>query len=451
MLTTLKKILLKGTIFLFLLALIPGRAEAQWPPFTFRLSSIYAEGKITYTLYVSKKFDGPMADLLIKIPLPPGTRFLEAGGPTDTDATFDGAEITFFTPTVHKPLRDLYFIVQVNNPNQTEFTSHAWISWKGDIAGNYLTGDYTIDITRTPLVWEKPASRLRLEAGAEIKDNIITYSIYPMNVGGRRMWDVAITLPLPPGASFVSATAPPPFEAGFHGRQAIFNILELEKRAMVGPLQVKISTTGITDTLVTAQAWGSWTNVGRKVDQQGFTKTGNIVVQPGTFQYVTADVSGDAPFENYDLTTVAFEPDGAALKTTFYTVGEMGPVGRPLEHYLYIDQDCNADTGKPRSNRGAEYWVRYRHQNGRGYIYTWNPELQTWENRQRIEAFTTGGPTAIVWVPQNIIADTTNFCWLAVARNSTEDYHPNPPIDWVGVDPRLTRYQTAPPQAPAAP
>ena len=150
------KMLWAGIILLFSLTLMPEPAQAQWPPLKFRLSSVYADGNITYTLNLSKKFDGPMADLLIKIPLPPGTRFLEAGGPTGTDATFDGAEVTFFTPTLHKPLKDAYFIVAVDDPARTEFSTHAWLSWKGDIAGDFLTRPHTIDITRTPLLWEKP-------------------------------------------------------------------------------------------------------------------------------------------------------------------------------------------------------------------------------------------------------------------------------------------------------
>lgn len=445
-----KKLLSFILITIFALILLPGQAQAQWPPFAFRLKSIYNEGKITYTLDLAKKFDGPMADLFIKVPLPPGTRFLEAGGPDGTNATFDGTEVTFFTPTLHKPLRNMYLIVEVDNPQQTEFTTHAWLSWQGDIPGDYLTGDYNIDITRTPLIWEKPASRLRLEAGAVVEGDIITYNLYPTNTGGRRMWDLTITLPLPPGATFVSADAPPQFEAGFDGQQAIFKILELERGVKEGPLQVKVSTAGITETLVSTSASAWWTNVGRNVEPQGATESGTIVVQPGLNQQVAADALGDAPFANYDLTSVAVAQDGSSLKATFFTGEDMGPVGQPLEYFLYLDQDCNVDTGKTRGNRGAEYWVRYRHQNGGGYIYTWNAETETWENRQRIESFTAGGPAATVWIPQTIVGSTTNFCWLAVSRNLTEEYHPTPPVDWVGSDARLSSYQTAP-AAPSTP
>jgi hypothetical protein len=258
------------------------------------------------------------------------------------------------------------------------------------------------------------------------------------------MWDLNITLPLPPGATFISAEAPPHFEAGFDGQQAIFKILELERRVNEGPLQVKVSTAGITDTLISTRASAWWTNVGRNVEPQGATETGNIVVQPGIDQQVAADSIGDAPFSNYDLTSVAVAPDETSIKVTFFADEDMGPVGQPLEHFLYLDQDCNVDTGKIRGNRGVEYWVRYRHQNGGGYIYTWNAESQSWENRQRIESFTAGGPAATVWIPQSIVGNiTNNFCWMAVSRNLTEEYHPGPPVDWVGSDSRLSSYQIA--------
>ncbi|GAB4459024.1 MAG: hypothetical protein Kow0031_39240 [Anaerolineae bacterium] len=443
----LKKSLIISWLLAFGLVLLPGQAQAQWPPFALRFASVFDQGKIIYKVSLAKKFDGPMADLVIKVPLPPGTRFLEAGGPDGTSATFDGQEVTFFTPTVHKPLRDAYMIVEVIDPAQIEYTTHAWLSWQGEVPGDYLTRDYSIDITRTPLDWQKPASRLRLEAGATAQGDTVTYNLYPTNAGGRRMWDLTIALPLPPGATFISATAPPHFEAGFDGQQAIFKILELERGVKEGPLQLTVSTAAVTETLISTQATAWWTNVGRNVEPQGATTTGDIWVQPGASQQVAADAAGDAPFANYDLTSVLLAQDDAGLKATFFTSEEMGPVGEPLEHYLYLDTDCNSDTGKSRGNRGAEYWVRYRHQNGRGYLYTWNPELQDWENRQRIEAFTAAGPTATVWIPRSVVGDTTNFCWLALSRNLTDLYHPSPPVDWAGSDSRLTTYQTTPPPA----
>lgn len=427
-----------GMIAVLLFLLIPHQAQAQWPPFKFRLLSAYADGKITYTLEFSPQVDWSMADVVIKIPLPEGTHFVQAGAPSTTATNFDGAEITFFSPTLHKLLKDAYFVVEVANPDQTEFAAHAWIAWKGDVPGDYLTGDSVIDITRTPLKFERPLSRLRLEAGAVVNGDVITYLLYPTNIGGRRMWDVSISLPLPPGTTFVSAEAAPPFVAAFDGQQAVFTISELERHTAVEPLRVQVLATGVTTPFLTTHATAGWTNVGRQVVPQEYTETGDIIVQPHINQYVVADRVGDTPFPNYDLTGIAFQRDGEAVKTTFYTAEAMGPVGSPLEYYLYLDTDCNTGTGKPRGNRGAEYWVRYRHQNGGGYLYTWDPAASRWINRQQIPSVGNSGNAASVWLPATVMPAESPLCWLALSRNRTGQYHPNPPIDWMGHEPRLT-------------
>ena len=431
--------LLLGMLFVAIL-MIPRQAQAQWPPFSFDLDSAHQDGKIVYKVRFSKKVDGPMADVVFKIPLPPGTKFVEAGAPSTTGVDFDGTEITFFTPVLHQTLQDVYFVVEVIDPDRTEFTTHAWISWKGDLPGDYLTGETTIDITRSPLNWQKRPSRLRLEAGAVVEGEVITYLLYPKNVGGRRLWDLNIAVPLPAGTTFLSVEAPPPFEAGFDGQQAVFSILELERKADVGPLQVRVSTTGLLEPLVTTRAWATWTNVGRSVEAREATQTGDIIVQPHTNQFVVTDVISDTPFTNYDLTGIAFSEDEAALRSTFFTAGEMGPVGEPLEHYLYIDSDCSLETGKVRGNRGAEYWIRYRHQNGRGYIYSWDPVATTWGDRRTLAADPTAGQVATVSIPKEYLELNGQFCWLGVSRNRTGAYHPSPPVDWIGREPRLTRF-----------
>jgi hypothetical protein len=384
-----------------------------------------------------------MADVVFKIPLPEGTRFLEAKAPDTTGTDFDGVEVTFFTPVLQRSPKDISFTVEVTNPSQTKFTTHAWIAWKGEQPGDFLTGDFIFDITKTPLDWEKPRSRLRLEAGATVSDDVVTYVIYPKNIGGRRMWDLSIALPLPEGATFISAEASPPFEAGFDGQQVNFSILELPKRTNVEPLRAHVSTAGVTAPLLTTQALASWTNVGRNVEQKGYTKTGDIIVQPSTPQEVVADATGDTPFPEYDLTSVAFQEEPHLLKMTFYTAGEVGPVGQPVEHFFYIDSDCNRDTGKPRGNRGAEYWLRYRHQNGKGYIYTWDPVAESWANRRTIGEFPSSGNMIFGWLPYGSIDNVRQFCWLTAVWNRTDAYYPNPPIEWVGREPRLTQFGSA--------
>ena len=427
-------------ILLVLFMGVPVQVYAQWPPFNFDLNSSHADGKITYALEFSKDVSWPMADVIFKIPLPEGTRFVEASAPPTTGVDFDGVEVTFFTPVLQQSLKDLSFTVEVTDPSQTVFTTHAWIAWKGEQPGDYLTDDSSLDITRTPLIWEKPSSRLRLEAGATVAGDVITYIIYPKNVGGRRMWDLSISLPLPAGTSFISAEAPSPFESGFDGQQVNFALLELPKSTNIEPLRVQVSTAGVTEPFVVTQALASWTNEGRKVEEQGFTNTGNIIVRPHAVEQVVADGVQDTPFADYDVTSVAFEDGGEILKTIFYTVGDLGPVGQPVEYFLYIDSDCNADTGKSRGNRGAEYWIRYRHQSGKGYIYTWDEAAQTWVNRQAVGTFPSTGNMINGQVPFSLLGNARQFCWLTAVWNRTEAYHPKPPIEWVGREPRLSQF-----------
>lgn len=49
------------------------------------------------------------------------------------------------------------------------------------------------------------ASSLQLEARATVADDVITYTIYPTRIDGRRMWDLKINVAIPEGTTFLSA------------------------------------------------------------------------------------------------------------------------------------------------------------------------------------------------------------------------------------------------------
>ena len=86
-----------------LLTLMPASKpaySAPWPPFSFDLDSSYKDGKITYTIEFEKEVDGALTDVTIRLPLPEGTRFLEASAEPSVSVNFDGAEITFFSSVV---------------------------------------------------------------------------------------------------------------------------------------------------------------------------------------------------------------------------------------------------------------------------------------------------------------------------------------------------------------
>jgi hypothetical protein len=54
--------------------------------------------------------------------------FLEANAQPTTSVDFDGAEVTFFTPDLYRPIRTAFFVVEVTDPTMTVFTTHAWIA-----------------------------------------------------------------------------------------------------------------------------------------------------------------------------------------------------------------------------------------------------------------------------------------------------------------------------------
>ncbi|MEW6404581.1 MAG: hypothetical protein AB1649_22520 [Chloroflexota bacterium] len=447
---------LLGLVILLTLFPVPDYAYAQWPPFKFRLDPSYEEGRITYQIRFSGRVEWAMRDVAFKIPLPAGTRFLKAGAPSMTSVNFDGVEITFFTAVFHEPIKDAYFIVEVTDPAATVVTTHAWIAWQGDQPGDYLTEEVSLDITLPPLNWEQPPdSRVQLEAIATVVNNVVTYAIYPTNVTKDRIWDLKVNVPIPDGSTFLSAQAPSSFVTSFNGREVSFSTIELESRAKIGPLSVKVFIIDeiTSPSLATTHAWATWKNVGKKVGQrivaQDETRTSNIVVQSHSAQQVVSDKIGDVPFSNYDLTGIAFQEDEGGLKVDFHTAGPIGPVGEPLEYLFYIDNDCRADTGEQKRGLGLEYRVRYKHSRGKADISLW-VEAETEGEDQGSESGAgsikvsspADGQTITVWVPYNLLNGSSQFCWFAEARNKTGAFASRPPTDRIpnDMDQRFTQY-----------
>jgi hypothetical protein len=428
-------------VLVLVLILTLERVYAQWPPFLFSLTPSYEDGKITYHIKFSRQVDWVMTNVTFKIPLPEGTRFLEASAQPLTNVDFDGAEVTFFTSGVLlRPIRTASFVVEVTDPMMTVSTTHAWISWEGDQPGDYLTKDVSIDITQQPLNWGKPSSRLQLDASATVAADVITYTIYPKNVGGQRMWDLKINIAIPEGTTFLSAEAPPRFVTSFDGREVSFSILELERSVPVAPLSFQVSTEGVTAPFVVTHASAVWKSVGRGLAQEQ-TRTGDIIVQPHAAQWVVSDMVGDVPLSNYDLTSIVLQEDGPALKIIFYAVGDLEPVGEPLYYALYIDGDCRADTGKEKEGRGVAYRVRYDYRSDRATISFWDEEEERWNQSKKLNGLA-GGNTVAVWVPYDLLEDGRRFCWVGEARNNTKAFNPSPPSEKVPNERnlRLTHY-----------
>lgn len=435
--------LLISLVLWLTLVLMPEQAQAQWPPFSLRLTPSYENGKITYSLLFSSRVEWTMANIAIKVPLPEGTRFLEADAMPTTRVDFNGKEVTFFTPFPSGYIKDAFFVVEVTDPALSVFTTHAWISWQGDQPGDYLTEDVSIDITKQPLNWQRPRSRLQLDAVATVADEVITYTIYPRNVSGRRIWDLKINIPLPAGTTFLSAEAPPPHMTSFNGREVSFSVAELERRLDGSPLHFKVSTEGVTAPSVVTHAWASWRNVGKRVSPEEETRSGDIIVQPHISQWVASDFVGDVPFPDYDLVSIALQEEEAHLQVTFHTAGDVGLVGKPLKYTFYVDSDCRTDTGQRRNYRGAEYKLQYRHDKERANIRFWDEELGGWRDSLPIEADISNDGRAITMrVPFDLLGGARQFCWVGQARNATKAFYPKPPAEWVpnGNNPRLTQF-----------
>src|SRR5262245_36438044 len=84
------------------------------PPFAFDLTPTYDKGKITYKVALYSHVDWQITNLAIKIPLPPGTRYVEGGSQPGVTVTFDGqGAVTFFTSSFDRYIEQNFFTVEV--------------------------------------------------------------------------------------------------------------------------------------------------------------------------------------------------------------------------------------------------------------------------------------------------------------------------------------------------
>lgn len=425
----------------------PTPAQADWPPFEFTLTPTYDSGKITYSLRFSTDVEWLMTNLVIKIPLPKGTRFLETRAQPGTEASFDGAEVTFFTAALYRQsIRDATFVVEPIDSTQEVFTTHAWIAWQGDQPGDYLTGETSINVSKPSLNWNvPPQSRLQLGFSAITVGNVATYTIYPQNIGGLRMWDLKISVSIPEGTTFLSAEAPADFTSSVNNQEVSFFTVELERGSEFAPLTFKVSTVGVTVPLLVTHAWATWKNVGSSVGKtvapQEQTRTGDLILQPGRVQWVVQDPIGDVPLPNYDVMSVAFQPEETALKVIFYLAGQADPASTDHNYILYIDEDCKTDTGLWRIGRGVEYQVRSNR--GRSTFDRWDEATQTW---QTVELLTmqVKDQTVNIWLPYALLKSEQQFCWIGWGRNKSRAYNQTLPAEQIPnrKDLAITKYNT---------
>lgn len=438
---------------------VPEQASAQEPPFDFELTPSFSEGKLTYRINFdleTKKINGLMTNVNFKIPIPEGTRFVEANAQASTAVSFDGSNVNFFTSSMinlgltrrstRVVIRDAWFVVEVVEPARGVFKTSALITWEGDQPGSYQTEEFSYDTTRPVLDWSPPpSSALEVELSATSVDGLITYFIRPANVGSSRMWDLRLNLLIPEGVTFQSAEAPPGFVHEFNGQEVSFFTSELPGDFNLEPLTVKVSATDVTTPEVISNVWATWKNADRSVGiqtpAQGAYRTGDIIVRPGSSQWVIADPVGDVPFLNYDTTSMALQEEGSHLRVDFYMAGDLGPPASLIEYILYIDSDCNKDTGQSRKGRGVEYRIRYEHgpDETPADIRFWNEAEKEWQNKKYLLSQINNKMISI-WVPYDVLANGRQFCWLGRMLNSDNTYNAPLPDEYIEST-ALTQYQ----------
>ncbi|MCB9107524.1 MAG: PD40 domain-containing protein, partial [Anaerolineales bacterium] len=206
----------------------------------------------------------------------------------------------------------------------------------------------------------------------------------------------------------------------------------------VGALEVKISDVSQEARLYT---WATWKNSSERVGinevAQEETRTPDLIFQLDSAEKVRTDATGDVPFSNYDITNVAFKDFTSAFKVTFYTLEDMGPVGSGdyLDLRLYIDRDCNVETGQIVNGIGSDFYIRYRHDRGQAQIRSWDENEETWQSvtaQLQVENLL-GDKRVGVWVPYDILnlENEKQFCWRALSRNYREEFASGLPTDYV--------------------
>ena len=443
----------------FLLIFTPDTSHAQWPPFNFKLTPSHHDGTISYDIrfIIPRTIEWNMRNIRIHIPLPEGTRFVEAKVDPPAEVIFDGSEVQYFAPLLPKKnMKNASFTVEITDAAQTIFNTHAWLNWEGDQPGSYLTKDVSISADQRSLDWVAPGNpRLELSAKVSTDNDTITYQIYPRNAGGR-MWDVNISLPIPPGTTLLSADAPSSFVVGSNEGEVAFSIVELSRQPVTDPLVVRLAAPSTSAPVVT-QLWASWKNVGRRagltIPAEEAIRSPDIVVQPTGSQSIVVDREGETPFVNYDLTAVGLQEvllpggQGTALKATFRAAGPLGGKDEPFEYTFFMDVDCLRTTGNRQNSVGAEYRVLYRHARSRADFGVWNGTTNKWDALERLPVEASPqGDSVTVWIPTSVLRENGQMCWLTKARYRSPKINPQPPAEYVPEtgDLRVLQYTFAP-------
>ena len=438
-----KIIVLVGLMTLLsnIVSVAPLYAQNVWPPLRVKIEPRTEDEKIIYDVTLRAEVSWELYNVTLKIPLPEGTRLVETGAQTGGETDFDGQEVTIFFLQVNQKARQAFFSVEITDPSLTEFTTQGWFSWEGQHPGDYLDNPVTFGIDQQPLNWIAPEHRVEVAMVASATDDIITYQIYPRAKDWRRrIWDLNIKVAIPAGTEFLDTETPPNFSATFNGQEiSFFNIEFSPEDELAGPLIMRVSAPLDTTARVRTHAWVSWKNsgsgVGRNVQAEEQMTMGDIVIAPYSNEIAVADRVGDTPLANYDLSGITFQETGSTLSVDFYTVGDIGSVGEPLVFALFIDSDCNRETGELKQVWGADYRVMYNHRSGQATFTPWNATQKSWVWTDSVKLDNIIDNQRItVHIPRDLLDTGQPFCWAGRVVNGNINYYPSLPGDWLPAD-----------------
>jgi len=388
-------------------------------------------------------------DLTFKIPLPPGTRYVNGNAPSTTTVELKGTDVIFFTSVFHKPLRGVFLTIEVTDTTKKVFDTSVLIEWKGKNPGSY-SAKISFDISKEPLNWSRPPHRLNFGFFATVGDDeVIDYTIYVESLSNLRMWDLKLNIALPAGTTYLSADTPPQFSTDFDGKVIYFKVAELPSGTNLGAIHFKLSMANAPDNKpITTRIWATWKNAGQVVGwgdvlEESLT-SGEVTILPHVRQYVLADWGDDVPLANYNVVSLAMQDKGTMLRVVFYLVGEVKP-SEPVNFSLFIDQDCRIETGQVRDGRGVEYRLLYQPEFGQAKFIPLDMRQDRWLNAEATSiAAQIEGKTVAMLVPFSLLGNQRQFCWTGLARNETKKYTPDPPSEKIPdlYLPTLSQYQT---------
>ncbi|HXF63717.1 MAG TPA: hypothetical protein VNK95_18985 [Caldilineaceae bacterium] len=283
-----------------------------------------------------------------------------------------------------------------------------------------------------------------VDASAVVTDGVIVYTIDAANVTGQSVWDLNITLPIPEGATFLSAEVTAPLVAEYYDSSITFYAAELKGKAVTGPQRVRVALADhapMSDgtALVSTQVEASWKSIGAVLHQSTWflasAATSAIILPADISQQLVADMPGDVPLPSFDLTGAAVRQEGSLIRVDLYVAGPLGPVGEPNRYTVFFDVDCNRATGRAQGELGVDYQVFYRHDRGRAEISSWSVAEDAdgkWLAGGSMGVSNPADSQVItLWIPWAALEHRERFCWSAQSEHLAGPDAPKLPKDRV--------------------